>query len=96
MRKKQTPENIVKAQVKDVLDLMGWFHFPIMQGMGSYPGLPDRIAQKNGITLYIECKAPGGRMSEAQDKFRRDIRVQGGHYAVVDDIDDFMRYLKDF
>ena len=96
MRKKQTPETMIKQQVKDILDLKGWFHFPIMQGMGSYSGLPDRIAIKDGIVLFVECKAPGGHMSAAQEKFLENVRSQLGHYVVVSDVDNFIEYLKIF
>jgi len=91
---KQTPENLVKREVKDWLTLMGWFHFPILQGLGSYPGIPDIIAVKNGVVLFIECKAPGGQLSEAQRKFRQRIYREGCHYIKAHSFEDIEDYLE--
>ena len=77
-------ENDVKAQVKDYLDIMGWYHFPLLQGIGSHPGLPDRIAIKNGRTIYIECKSPRGEQRPAQIVFEENIVRQKGEYLMID------------
>lgn len=42
-----------------------------MQTMGSYPGLPDIQAMRDGVTLHIECKAPKGKQSPHQAEFER-------------------------
>jgi len=84
-------ENDVKRQVKDYLNIKGWFNFPLTAGMGSYPGLPDRIAIKNGRTLYIEVKRPGGKQSVNQMTFQSDIWAKGGHYILVKCLDDMIQ-----
>jgi len=90
---KKTPENYVKREIKDYLDVTGWFHFPLTQGLGSYPGLPDRIAVKDGRVLFIECKASGKDLTENQEKFQRDLIEKGGRYVKVYGYKDLERFL---
>lgn len=103
-RRTKTPENILKAQVKEYLDLKGWFHFPVSQGMGSHPGIADRIAIKNGRVVFIECKAPGhsdqrylpgmskqqhrGVQSTHQEIFEQNVKRAGGEYILAYSVDD--------
>ena len=90
---KQTPENIVKRQVKDYLYWRGWFSFPIMQGLGAHRGIADRIAIKKGQVLFIEIKSKTGKLSVDQMRFKETIEVQGGHYIVARSCDDVEKYL---
>ncbi len=83
-----TPETAVKQAVKQWLDLHGWRHWPNTAGMGVYPGLPDIEAIKDGRTVYIECKAPRGKLSVGQERFRDLIEECGGTYLVVYGIED--------
>ena len=87
-------ENDVKRQVKDYLNLTGYFNFHILQGMGAYKGIPDRIAIKNGRVLFIEVKKPGGSQSENQLVFQNNIWQKGGHYVLVKCIEDLMEAIK--
>lgn len=88
-----TPENIIKSQVKDYLAMKGIFNFPIMQGLGCQPGLPDRIAVKDGKIYCIECKAPKGVMSPYQKQFRDNIKLSGGVYIEAHRLEDVMMFL---
>jgi len=91
---KQTPENLVKKEIKDWLDTYGFFHFPLTQGLGCHPGLPDRIAIKDGHVLFIEIKAPKGTMSENQVKFSLNVLGAQGYYIIArgyEDIDTYCR-----
>ncbi|GAI94549.1 unnamed protein product [marine sediment metagenome] len=83
-------ENNVKRLVKDYLDIKGYFHFPITQGLGAYKGIPDRIAVKNGKTIYIEVKKPGGKQSEHQIKFQVDLERAGGEYILITCFEDLI------
>ena len=78
-----TPETAVKAAVKAMLAFMGWRSYPITQSMGSHPGLPDRIALKNGITVYVEVKGPDGKPSDHQKQFQEECERAGCFYALV-------------
>ena len=63
-------ENDVKRQLKQLLDFEKIWHFHILQGLGCYKGIPDRFAVHKGIVFAIECKKPGGQLSENQKNFR--------------------------
>ncbi|MDI9596568.1 MAG: hypothetical protein QM220_03440 [Atribacterota bacterium] len=86
-------ENQIKAQVKDYLNIKGWFHFHVLQGLGSYPGIPDIIAIKDNRVLFIECKRPakGSKQRPAQVEFQKNIEYQGGEYILVRDVEDLIK-----
>ena len=94
MNKPKITENDVKRVVKDYLSIKGWFNFPLTAGMGSYPGLPDRIAIKNGRVLFIEVKRPGGKQSDHQRQFQNDIWFKGGHYVLVMCLEDLIQAIE--
>jgi Holliday junction resolvase len=89
---KKTPENLVKSEIKDWLDMRGWFHFSLLQGLGACPGLPDLIAVKNGMVLFIEVKSDKGRLTNAQTAFAGKITGRGGHYIVARGYEDIVRF----
>ena len=86
-------ENDIKLQVKQYLSLKGWFHFPILQGLGAYKGIPDRIAIKNSRTIYLEVKKPGGTLSPDQIDFEKNIIYQKGEYFLIDNLDDLIKII---
>ena len=90
--KKASPSNLreadIRAQIKDYLEWQGWFVFYHLQGLGSYPGLPDLQAVKNGRTLYIEVKRPTGRQSAHQKRFQQAVESAGGTYILARNVDD--------
>jgi len=86
-------ENDIKKQVKNYLSLKGYFHFPILQGLGAKRGIPDIIAIKNNRVLFLECKRPGGRQSEYQKEFQENINRQGGEYYVVRCLEDLVEVI---
>lgn len=83
-----TPETAEKKAVKDYLDLLGFFHFPLTAGIGSYRGAPDRIAIKNSKVYAIEIKSSKGKLTEYELAFRQEWALQGGIYlfGTFDDI----------
>lgn len=87
-------ENDIKNQVKDYLSLRGYFHFPILQGLGAYRGIPDRIAIKGGKVLFLEIKRPGGKQSEYQKQFQSEIEGQGGEYYVIKCLEDLTKAIE--
>lgn len=88
-----TEESQIKSQIKDYLDLKGYFHFPILQGLGAAKGIPDRIAVHNGIFYGIEVKAKRGFLSEHQIKFKNDLVAAGGVYIEARSLEDVMKFL---
>ena len=89
---KQTPENLVKEEIKDWLDVYGFFHFHLRAGLGCYPGLPDKIAVKNGVVLFIEIKGPKGYLSDAQTLFGDNLLERDCHYIVARGYEDIEKY----
>lgn len=92
MRLKLT-ENDIKRQVKDYLNIKGWFNFHILQGLGAYKGIPDRIAIKDGRVLFIEIKKPDGKQSLNQALFQNDIERMGGEYCLVRCLEDLIEII---
>ena len=86
--KKVTPETALKRMIKQALGYQGWFVWPVIQSIGSYPGAPDLIAHKGGVTLNIETKAPKGKQSPAQLEFERQITEHGCVYIVCRSYED--------
>lgn len=83
-------EQDIKNQVKDYLSLKGYFHFHILQGLGAYKGIPDRIAIKDGRVLFLEIKKPGGKQSVEQTIFQNEIGIAGGEYILIKCFEDLI------
>lgn len=92
--RKRTPENLVKEQIKDYLDIMSCFHFSILQGLGAYKGICDRIAIKDGKVLFIEVKGPKGKLSNHQEEFKKNIEDAGGNYIAARSYEDIGKFVK--
>ena len=88
-----TPETAIKKSIKYILNLHGWFNFPILQGMGAYPGIADMIAVKDGRVLFLEVKTPKGRQSDKQILFGSRVNGHGGEYHVVRSVEDVARII---
>ena len=78
-----TPENKVKAGIKQVLnELAAWYFMPTMNGLGR-AGIPDFICCINGRFVAIEAKAPGKKPTQWQSREIDAIRDAGGGLAFV-------------
>jgi hypothetical protein len=73
----------IQAQVKDWLKWHGWFVIKIHQSLGSYKGIADLYALKDGVNIWIEIKTAKGVISEYQQKFETNIMGHGGSYMVI-------------
>ncbi len=65
----------------------------LIYGPGMSSGLNDLIATKNNKALFIEVKAPGGRLSEAQQKVKKYMEERGTAYHVCDSVEQVKRLL---
>lgn len=83
-------EGAILGALRNYLRLRGWFVIRHQQSMGSHKGLSDLTAIKDGITVYLETKRPGGMLSPAQEQFRVDVENHGGIYRVVASYDDMV------
>jgi len=86
--KPKITESDIQRQIKEYLQWHGWFVVKIHQSLGSYRGIADLYALKNGRHVWIEVKTPTGRLSEDQKKFREDVLAHGGTYIVARAIED--------
>jgi hypothetical protein len=81
-------ESEIQRAIKQYLSMCGWFVVKIHQSMGSYKGIADLYALKDGSAVWIEVKTPTGKQSEYQKAFEIDIIRNGGRYLVASGIED--------
>ena len=85
-QKKPNPLKVTERQtIKDIrnnLTFLGWFVVRNHQSLGSMKGMPDLQACKDGISVWIEVKAPTGKLSDAQRDFIQNLDNQG-HICIV-------------
>lgn len=104
--KKPTPEKLVQNACAKLLRWHGWMVVRNQQGLGAERGRPDIEAYRNGFTLFIEFKrpkrelengkmAPGGRLSEHQQRYIARLKDQDMTVLVVDDSEKFMLQLEE-
>lgn len=88
-----TPETNQKRAIKQYLAWKKYFVFHNVAGIGSYAGVPDITAIKDGQVYQVEVKAPGGKQRAAQKVFQDDWERNGGIY-IIGDIDEIMAKMK--
>jgi hypothetical protein len=55
---------------------------------GIHPGVPDlHVLMPGPVVLAVECKAPGGVVSEAQQDVRDEVLRRGGIWIVADGVE---------
>ena len=102
MKYKQT-ETDLKRTIKDYLAIRGIFSYPLTQGLGSYPGLPDRVMhierhfphEPTSRVVYIEVKRPKGKLSLAQEAFQEQCVGDRIDYWVIHDVDELITLLEE-
>jgi Holliday junction resolvase len=73
-----TPENLVKKNVRKLLDELKIYHFmPPANGFGR-AGIPDIVGCMDGHFIAIECKAGKGQTTALQDRELDAIRNAWG------------------
>ena len=89
-----TEETDLKLTVKQYLDLKGIFSYHVLQGLGAYKGLPDRVMHIGGKVHYLEIKRPRGKLSVHQDIFEGQCACDAIDYVVIRSLDDLIDYLE--
>ena len=89
-----TEETELKSAVKQYLDLMGIYNFPLLQGVGSHKGLPDRIMHYQKRVHYLEIKRLKGKLSEHQLLFQEQCQRDNVPYIVIKSLDDIIEYVE--
>ena len=86
--RKITPESALKRAAKDFLALHRVWTFPVVQGMGAQPGIPDRLGIYQGRALAIEFKAGRNNLTPLQGAFKERFEAEGGLYILCRCIED--------
>ena len=92
--KKKTPEGMLKASIRQLLDTVGIFHYNAWGGPMSPKGVPDLICCQNGRMIGIEVKTKMGRVSPEQIEFIKRINDAGGLAFVARSLDDVIEKLE--
>jgi hypothetical protein len=66
----------------------------IMKALGVRPGIPDLLVLKAGRLCAIELKAPGGKLSKAQQATIAALKSAGARVEVASNLDDALEYLE--
>lgn len=67
----------------------------ILVGMGVHAGFADLMILCEGRVLFLELKAPNGRLRPDQEAFRDTVLAQGFGWALVRSLDDALCALAD-
>jgi hypothetical protein len=110
VRRRQQPEAQLQRALIDHLrwraPLDCWFaHIPnggartlvegsIFKRLGVRPGAPDLLIVSAGRPIFVECKAPGRKLSAAQVECHEVLTRAGAIIATVDNIDDALAFLR--
>lgn len=89
-----TEETDLKLAVKQYLDLYGIFSYHLLQGIGSFKGLPDRVMHYEENVHYLEIKKPKGKLSPHQQAFYEQCNYDNIYYVVIRSLDDLIDYLE--
>ena len=81
-------EKDIRKQIQDYLRWTGWTVFYHLQGLGSYRGMSDLQALKDGRAVFIEVKTARGRQSEHQKKFQEMVESAGLEYVLARGVED--------
>lgn len=81
-------ESAIRKQIQDYLRWQGWTVLYHLQGLGCFKGMSDLQALKNGRSVFVEIKRPGGRQSEYQQKFQALVEAAGFEYVLAKDVAD--------
>lgn len=60
----------------------------LRKARGVQPGIPDIYIAINSVTVWFECKAAKGKISQAQQDFRDTALKQGHHWFAIRTIAD--------
>jgi hypothetical protein len=82
-----------------------WAHIPnggartaieaaIFKSLGVQPGAPDLLVVRAGQALFIECKAPGRKLSPSQIDCHEALRRAGVTVETFDNIDAALAFLR--
>lgn len=80
----------LQKQAKDYLQFKGWAVMHHQAGLGTYKGISDLSAIKDGVTIYVEVKAGKDRLRKDQQEFKDMIERQGGVFVEYRRLEDLI------
>lgn len=83
-------ESEIQRQIRDYLQWHGWLVIKIHQTLGSFRGIADLYALKDGRHVWIEVKTAKGKQSKDQATFQRLVEIHGGRYLLARSVEDVM------
>ena len=89
-----TEETSLKSVIKEYLAIRGVFSYPVLQGIGSFKGLPDRVMHFEGRVHYLEIKRLKGKLSIHQEAFKDRCSADGIHYHIIKSLEDLMEIIE--
>lgn len=87
------PEGVIETYFKDQCQLHNILTFKFISP--SQRGVPDQIALYDGVTYYIELKAPGKTQSPQQKLVMKKIKNVGCKYYLIDSKDGVDKFIKE-
>lgn len=95
-------EHDLQNKIRLELSKIGWTTFRTNVGKvkladgrffdtGLPPGFSDLLALKDGKTVFIEVKKPGGKPSKAQKNFIEQMKKNGFNAGIVYSVDDALK-----
>ena len=95
MRGKKTDAN--HAEIRNTFRQMGVYWKDVFQ----LPEFCDGLVIVNGVTVAIEVKdgeklPSQRRLTEAEEKFMHEWTAAGGHYRIVESVDDAIQIVSEF
>jgi Holliday junction resolvase len=79
-------ESEIQAQITKRLKDNGWFVTKLIQT--STNGIPDLMAIRKGVVIFLEVKQPGKKASPLQEHHIEGLNRMGVFARVVDKIED--------
>ena len=87
-------EKDIQKAIIDYLSYTGWYVLRMPPSIySSFKGIPDLYAVKKGVSIWIECKSPKGRLSKKQQEVIDSLKGHGAIVFVFNNIDIALREL---
>jgi hypothetical protein len=93
-------ESDVQCACVELLEAGGWQVWITSQDRATrrhVKGFTDLVAVRHNVTLFIECKRPGGKLRPSQEEFRDKILPHVGpnvHWWMIDSVEKLVRALR--
>ena len=80
-------EQQIQSKIKKYAEGKGWIVIKTIKL--SEAGYPDLFMFKDGKTIFIEVKKPGGIISPLQELRQKQLREQGFTCEIIDNLEQF-------